>query len=39
MAKPFSELTKDFSPERRIRIEAKKDALRQAMTLAEIRQR
>ncbi len=33
MAKKFSELTKDFSPERRARIEAKKAELRQKMDL------
>lgn len=34
MAKPFAELTRDFSPERRERIEAKKAALREEMELA-----
>lgn len=38
MAKTFSELTKDFSPERRARIEAKKAELRREMDLAELRQ-
>ena len=33
----FSELTKDFSPERRERIEQRKEQLRQEMTLAELR--
>ena len=33
----FSELTKDFSPERRERIEQRKEQLRQEMTLAEPR--
>ena len=37
MAKKFSELTQDFTPERRARIEAKKDALRREMDLAELR--
>ena len=31
MTRKFSELTKDFSPERRARIEAKKAELRQEM--------
>ena len=31
----FSELTKDFSPERRERIEQRKEQLRQEMTLAK----
>ena len=35
---PFSELTKDFTPERRRRIEAKKAELRAAMPLHELRQ-
>ncbi|MDE2734787.1 MAG: hypothetical protein OXI72_10375 [Gemmatimonadota bacterium] len=34
----FSELTKDFTPERRQRIEAKKAELRAAMPLHELRQ-
>lgn len=38
MAKKFSELTKDFSPERRARIEARKAELRPEMDLAELRQ-
>lgn len=38
MAQKFSELTQDFSPERRQRIEEKKAALREEMSLAEIRQ-
>ena len=33
----FSELTKDFSQERRERIEQRKEQLRQEMTLAELR--
>jgi hypothetical protein len=33
----FSELTKDLSPERRERIELRKEQLRQEMTLAELR--
>ena len=33
----FSELTKDISPERRERIEQRKEQLRQEMTLAELR--
>lgn len=36
--KPFSELTKDFSPERLARIEVKKEELRAEMPLAELRQ-
>ena len=36
--RPFSELTKDFAPERRQRIEAKKAELRAAMPLHELRQ-
>ena len=35
-ARSFSELTKDFSPERRERIEQRKEQLRQEMTLAEL---
>jgi DNA-binding XRE family transcriptional regulator len=38
MARRFSELTKDFSPERRKRIEAMKDFLREDMKLAELRE-
>jgi transcriptional regulator with XRE-family HTH domain len=38
MAKKFKELTKDFSPERRDRIEAQKAKLREEMNLAELRQ-
>jgi transcriptional regulator with XRE-family HTH domain len=34
----FSNLTKDFSPERRVRIELKKIELREAMELSELRQ-
>ena len=37
MAKKFSELTKDFSPERRRRIEAKKVELRQEMAFGNLR--
>ncbi len=37
MTRSFSELTKDFSPERRERIEQRKEQLRQDMTLAELR--
>ncbi len=37
MAKKFSELTKDFSPERRARIEARKAELHREMELAELR--
>ena len=36
--RPFSELTKDFTSERRRRIEAKKAELRAAMPLHELRQ-
>ena len=36
--RPFSELTKDFSPERKARIAQKTDILRQEMELSEIRQ-
>ncbi|MGA1064105.1 MAG: helix-turn-helix domain-containing protein [Burkholderiaceae bacterium] len=36
-ARSFSELTKDFSPQRRQRIEERKEQLRQDMTLAELR--
>ena len=35
---PFSKLTKDITPERRQRIEAKKAELRAAMPLHELRQ-
>lgn len=38
MARKFSELTQDFSSERRERIETKKAALREEMELAELRQ-
>jgi len=38
MARKFSELTQDFSSERRERIETKKGALREDMELAELRQ-
>ncbi len=38
MANKFSQLTTNFSPERRARIETKKNALREAMNLAEMRQ-
>jgi len=38
MTKKFSELTRDFSKERRERIDEKKDLLREEMNLAEIRQ-
>ncbi len=34
----FNDLTKDFMPERRARVEAKKAALRAAMPLHELRQ-
>jgi DNA-binding XRE family transcriptional regulator len=37
MTRSFSELTKDLSPDRRDRIEKRKDQLRQEMTLAELR--
>jgi DNA-binding transcriptional regulator YiaG len=37
MTRSFSELTKDLSPERRERIEQRKEQLRQEMTLAELR--
>ena len=33
----FSELAKGFSPERRERIERRKEQLRQEMTMAELR--
>jgi predicted transcriptional regulator len=35
--KPFSELTKDFSPARRARVAAKAAALREVMTLEALR--
>ena len=35
--RPFSGLTKDFTPERRARVAAKAAALREAMTLEELR--
>ncbi|TDX67514.1 helix-turn-helix protein [Methylosinus sp. sav-2] len=35
--RPFTELTKNFSPERRARVAAKAAALREAMTLEELR--
>src|SRR5713226_7830930 len=35
--RPFSELTKDFTPARRARVAAKAAALREAMTLQELR--
>jgi transcriptional regulator with XRE-family HTH domain len=38
MDRKFGELTKDLSPERRARIEAKKVVLREEMDLAELRQ-
>jgi transcriptional regulator with XRE-family HTH domain len=38
MARRFSELTKEFSPERRQRIEAMKNFLREDMKLAELRE-
>jgi transcriptional regulator with XRE-family HTH domain len=38
MARKFSELTKDLTPERRARIEAAKARLREDMELAELRQ-
>ncbi len=34
---PFDELTRDFTPERRLRLGARKAALRAAMTLRELR--
>ena len=36
-ARSFSELTKDFMPERRQRIKERKEQLREEMTLAELR--
>ena len=38
MTRRFSDLTKDFPPERRARIEARKAELRAEMDLAELRQ-
>jgi predicted transcriptional regulator len=35
--RPFSELTKDFTPARRARVAAKAAALRETMTLEELR--
>ncbi|MGP0058904.1 MAG: XRE family transcriptional regulator [Beijerinckiaceae bacterium] len=35
--RPFSELTKNFTPERRARVAAKAAALRETMTLEELR--
>jgi transcriptional regulator with XRE-family HTH domain len=35
---PFNKLTKDFTPKRRQKVEAKKSALRAAMPLYELRQ-
>ena len=35
--RPFSELTKDFAPGRRARVAAKAAALREVMTLEELR--
>ncbi len=35
--RPFSELTKDFTPERRARVAAKAAELRETMTLEELR--
>ena len=35
---PFKNLTKDFTPRQRARVEAKKQALRDAMPLLELRQ-
>jgi hypothetical protein len=35
--RPFSELTKDFTPARRAGVAAKAAALREAMTLEELR--
>jgi hypothetical protein len=35
--KPFSELTKGFGPARRARVAAKAAALRETMTLEELR--
>lgn len=37
MTRSFSELTKDLSPERRKRIEQRKEQLREEMTLSELR--
>jgi hypothetical protein len=38
MAKKFSDLVRDFPPERRARIDSKKDALRREIELAELRE-
>lgn len=35
--RPFSDLTRNFTPERRARVAAKAAALREAMTLEELR--
>ena len=35
--RPFSELSKNFTPERRVRVAAKAAQLREAMTLEELR--
>jgi predicted transcriptional regulator len=35
--RPFNELTRDFTPERRARVAAKAAELREAMTLEELR--
>jgi predicted transcriptional regulator len=35
--RPFADLTKNFTPERRARVAAKAAALREAMTLEELR--
>jgi DNA-binding XRE family transcriptional regulator len=37
MTRSFTELTKHLGPERRVRIEQRKEQLRQEMTLAELR--
>ena len=37
MTRSFSALTKDLGPVRRVRIEQRKEQLRQEMTLAELR--
>ena len=37
MTRSFAELTKDLSPERRERIEQRKEQLREEMTLSELR--
>ena len=36
--RPFSELTKDFSPQRKAEVEALTDSLREEMTLQELRE-